>query len=146
MNDNLSPQFGSYDYHEAVAHGEHPPAMFATAKEIIKTHQLGDKGDEYTVKELLNEKLEEADARPGVGYDVPEGFIKQPKETRQSGWYGGLTKRIKKQGYDWSKPVELEASDPQSILHQGHHRVAVMRRDRPDEFFPLHYDKPSYEQ
>lgn len=145
MNDNLSPQFGSYDYHEAVAHGEHPPAMFATANEIIQTHHLGDQGD-YDTNELLDEKREDADARPGMGYNTPEEFTKEPKATRESGWYGGLTKRIKKHGYDWSKPVEIEASDPTSILQNGHHRVAVMQRDRPDEFLPLHYDKPSYEQ
>lgn len=137
--DNLSPQFGSYDYHDLVSTGDHPPAMFATAKEIIRTHHLGDMDWlQGTKRELLSEKLEEADARPGMSYDEePEEQANGPADERQSGVFGGLTQRIKEGGYDWSKPVDIRAHGEASTLFNGHHRVAVMRRDRPDEFLPL---------
>jgi hypothetical protein len=135
-------QFGSAEYHDKVARGVHPPAMFATAPEIINTHELEDTYS--TVDELLEAKQEEADARPGVGYDIPEGFTKEPEDTRQSGWFGGLTQRIKSNGYDWSKPVETEVTSTSypvpgsgAMVINGHHRLAVMHRDRPEEFLPL---------
>jgi hypothetical protein len=141
MNDNLSPQFGSYDYHDLVSTGDHPPAMFATAKEIIKTHHLGDMDEQSTKRELLHEKLENADSYPGMNYDEePEEQASGPADERQSGQFGGLTQRIKEGGYDWSKPVRIRAHGEASTLYNGHHRVAVMRRDRPDEFLPIRTD------
>lgn len=139
-NDNLSPQFGSYDYHDLVTSGDHPPAMFATAKEIIKTHHLGDMDWESSKHELLKEKLENADAFPGMNYHDVEGIDEGPADERQSGHFGGLTERIKEGGYDWSKPVDIRAHGEASTLYNGHHRIAVMRRDRPDEFLPLNTD------
>jgi len=135
--DNLSPQFGSYDYHDLVSTGDHPPAMFATAKEIIKTHHLGDMDEQSTKRELIHEKLENADAFPGMNYHDVDGVDEGPADERQSGQFGGLTQRIKEGGYDWSKPVQVRAHGEASTLYNGHHRVAVMRRDRPDEFLPI---------
>jgi hypothetical protein len=140
-NDNLSPQFGSYDYHDLVSTGDHPPAMFATAKEIIKTHHLGDMDEQSTKRELIHEKLENADSYPGMGYDEePEEQANGPADERQSGQFGGLTQRIREGGYDWSKPVRIRAHGEASTLLNGHHRVAVMRRDRPEEFLPIRTD------
>jgi hypothetical protein len=138
-------QFGSYDYHDQVERGVHPPAMFATAPEIIRTHNLDDaEGADLSKEDLLIDKLDEADSRPGMTYEEePEESQNMPPEDRQSGWYGGLTQRIKENGYDWSKPVQVRAHGSirhdqlGSTLYQGHHRLAVMNRDRPEEFLPL---------
>ena len=137
-------QFGSYDYHDAVASGVHPPAMFATATEIADTHDMADQTGDYSKEEILREKREEAEARPGVGYDVPEDFHDEPEDTRQSGWYGGLTQRIKEHGYDWSKPIEMETGVPAATITDGHHRLAVMHRYHPDQFIPLKYEEPEF--
>jgi hypothetical protein len=113
--------------------------MFATANEIIKTHNLGDAAFEgLTKSQLLSEKLDNADAREGMSYEEElDEQASGPAAERHSGMYGGLTARIKKGGYDWSKPVDIRAHGDASTLYDGHHRVAVMQRDRPDEFLPI---------
>ena len=136
-------QFGSYDYHDRLSRGVHPPALFATANEVLDTHNLADKQSEST-EELMEDKLYDADSLPGVGYDVPEEFHEEPEDERQSGWYGGLSARIKEHGYDWSKPVEAVSFGAASTISDGHHRLAVMQRDRPDEFIPLKYKEPEF--
>lgn len=129
MNSNLSLQFGSPEYHRQVVAGEHPPAMFATPQEIIDHYDMDDSYG--STEELLRAKHAEADA-------APHTYLKAPASERQSGWYGGLTQRIKESGYDWSKPVEVDPTyGPRGALVDGNHRVAVMHRDRPDEFIPI---------
>jgi hypothetical protein len=113
--------------------------MFGTASEIISHYKPADlQAYQGNVEHMLADKQEEADSRPGVGYDVPDDFAKTPKADRASGWYGGLTERIKKNGYDWSKPVDVWGMG--KLITDGHHRLAVMHRDRPEEFIPIKYD------
>jgi hypothetical protein len=113
--------------------------MFGTAEEILTHYKPADlQSYQGNMEHMLADKQEEADSRPGVGYDVPDDFAKTPKADRASGWYGGLTERIKKNGYDWSKPVDVWGMG--KLITDGHHRLAVMHRDRPEEFIPIKYD------
>lgn len=131
-------EFGSPEYHKAVRRGEHPPAMFATAPEIFLTHHLGD-ADAYPSREdMVGDKLDEADSRAGMHPDDNEFGVIAPSQ-RQSGWYGGLSNRLTKYGYDWTKPITIRNESDDLTLVDGHHRLAVMLRDRPDEFIPLEY-------
>lgn len=137
-------QFGSPEYHKAVRRRKHPPALFATAPEIFLTHRLADadEGAENNPEaktELMEEKLDEADSRAGLDPDE-EDYGKVRASQRNSGWYGGLSHRIRRSGYDWTKPLIIRNESEGLALVDGHHRLAVMMRDRPHEFLPLeHY-------
>jgi hypothetical protein len=126
---NLSHQFGSPEYFSGLANGSQTPALFATAREIVDTHHLGDMQwpvekyneetdeDEYhyfnNKHELLQHKLEES---PELSHDIA------------------------RHGFDWNK--EDMEHDPITLrgdtLLEGHHRLAAMYAHRPDEFIPIH--------
>lgn len=131
MGSSISrPQFGSKNYYRQVSSGVHPPAMFATAKELVDKHSLGDLGspvsreDEYgneyheyfdNKDDLLQHKLEDDDK---LSYDIGE------------------------HGFDWSEHVnnpyyQIEVNAENKTLTDGHHRVAAMLAYRPDEFIPF---------
>lgn len=132
-------RFGSPEYLSQVETGKHPPAMFATAPELFLTHKLSDLGENERKEDLMEEKRDEADSRAGLHPEDDEyGTVRGSQ--RQSGWYGGLSNRLRKYGYDWSKPLTVR-NEPSSglSLTDGHHRLAVMMRDRPNEFMPIEY-------
>jgi hypothetical protein len=125
---SLSPQFGSTDYYQKVISGEHPPAMFATSREIVDTHLLGDQhGGIYR-------------------YDKPNMWkFKTKEETlafkRQN--KPDLIEQIRVRGYDWSKPATIHAISNMSgvqntgMVADGHHRISAMHAHRPDEYLPI---------
>lgn len=135
-NPNLSPQFGSPEYHRRVAAGTHPPAMIATAPELVQTHHLNDiEGGRsaHTPSERL---------QYGDGWEVPfrskEDLMSYKAQDKPY-----LTEDIKKRGFDWKEPVQTghigylkELKDSVSVV-DGHHRLAAMYYHRPDEFLPV---------
>lgn len=128
MSANLSPQFGGSEYYRQVIAGEHPPAMFATAKELVDTHLLGDQyGGIYR-------------------YDKPTMHRFKSKEETLAHKLTAkpeLTQSIKEHGYDWSKPATIHAISNTSgvqnkgLINDAHHRIAAMLEHRPDEFLPI---------
>lgn len=115
--------------------------LFATAREIHNEVGYGDQLAGQSKDDLVAEKLRSADKSPE---EKPAGkdaiVLKDSDRVREDhpGHIGGLTKRIKENGYDWSKPVEVHSDfTGDTSLRDGHHRVAVMLRDRPDEFIPI---------
>jgi hypothetical protein len=129
MNSNLSPQFGSPEYLRQVTSGEHPPAMFATAREIVDTHRLGDM--EHPV-----EKYDEETGEKGYHYFNTKQELLQHKVNEAP----DLVDDIAYHGFDWNK--EDMEHDPITLrndtLVEGHHRTAAMYALRPDEFMPIH--------
>lgn len=128
MTRNLSPQFGSTEYYGKVISGEHPPALFASAGEISKTHLLGDQyGGIHRVDKPTMWK-----------FKSPEETLSFKEKNKPD-----LIEHIKERGYDWSKPVTIHAVEDTSgvkltgMLADGHHRLAAMKKHRPDEFMPL---------
>jgi hypothetical protein len=128
MTRSLSPQFGSTEYHQRVLAGGHPPAMFATAREIVDTHNFS---DQYRGLHNIN--------NPRMWAHSSKEALLEHKEHNQP----ELTKNIKEKGYDWSKPVvTYSVGSPENVKNtgvvtDGHHRIAAMLRHRPDEFLPL---------
>jgi hypothetical protein len=128
MTRNLSPQFGSAEYYGKVISGEHPPALFATAKELSDTHLLGDQyGGIHRVDKPNMWKFKSK--------EETLAFKEQNKPD--------LIEHIKERGYDWSKPATVHAIKNTSgvqntgLLADGHHRLAAMVKHRPDEFMPI---------
>jgi hypothetical protein len=135
-NPNLSPQFGSPEYHRQVSSGTHPPAMIATAPEIVQTHHLNDIEGGRSAH-TFSERLEYGD-----GWEVPfrnkEDLMSYKEKDRPH-----LTEDIKGQGFNWKEPVQAghigylhELKDSISLV-DGHHRLAAMYYHRPDEFLPI---------
>jgi len=142
MTRNLSPQFGSRDYHQQVSEGVHPPAMFAKAPEIVQTHHLND------IEGFRSAQTPEERLQHGEGWYVPfrdkEDLLKY-KEKEQP----YLTHDIKEHGFNWHSPIQAghlkydhQLDDSVSIV-DGHHRLAAMYHHRPDDFLPMqttHYE------
>jgi len=138
MTRSLSPQFGSPEYHEQVGSGDHPPAMFATAREIVDTHHLSDqyRGIHNIGKPHMWRFKTKDDLLDFKAQNKPD-----------------LVENIKKEGFDWKAPITTQSvSSPESVLNlttspesvrntgvvlEGHHRLAAMHRHRPDEFLPI---------
>jgi len=128
MTRNLSPQFGSPEYHEQVTSGEHPPAMFATAREIVDTHHLS---DQYRGLHNIDKQY--------MWRFQSKGDLMKFKEQNKP----HLTQSIKEEGYNWKHPiVSYSVQSPENVKNtgvvtDGHHRLAAMHQHRPDEFLPL---------
>jgi hypothetical protein len=125
---NLSPQFGSADYYQKVISGEHPPALFASGRELVDTHLLGDQYGgihRYDKPKMWNFKTKEDTL----------AFKRQNKPD--------LIEQIKDRGYDWTKPALIHAISNTSgvqntgMIADGHHRIAAMQAHRPDEYLPI---------
>lgn len=119
----------------------HPP-LFMTAHEIVNTHHLADGhfiGDVYDAahkglpdqsaddkRELLKEKYAES--------SLPRDESEHGSGTRDS---------IRREGYDWSQPLSLSrqvgGKTAPPMLLDGHHRLSVMFRDKPDHFVPVRH-------
>lgn len=128
MTRNLSPQFGSSEYYSQVTSGEHPPAMFATGRELVDTHLLG---DQYGGVHRVN--------KPTMwNFKTKEDTLAFKEQNKPD-----LIEHIKERGYDWSKPALIHAISNTSgvqntgLLADGHHRLAAMVKHRPDEFMPI---------
>jgi len=136
MNTNLSPQFGSQEYHQQVSGGVHPPAMIAKAHEIVETHHLND------MEGSRSAQTPEEKFQYGDGWDVPfrdKEDLLSYKEKEQP----YLTDDIKKHGFNWGSPIQAghlnndhDLNDSVSIV-DGHHRLAAMYYHRPDDFIPI---------
>jgi hypothetical protein len=143
LNRNVSQQLFAKNSDESIT-----PPFFATAPEVLSHAKLMDHrivsgqqktwddrkkawvGKEPTYESdeaLMARKVAESDNE----VDVPESL------KWKSGEFGGLTKDIAENGYNWEEPIRMDLQS--SFLTDGHHRVAVMARDRPDEFLPLRY-------
>lgn len=139
----------------------HPP-LFATGEELAKSTVHVDmaayQNQNKTTSDLLDEKYKSASVQAKFEKRLgasPEAVEKRTgmSEVGGSGTGEGVKRGIEKRGYDWSKPVPIgmqgaendggafEADGVPMMANAGH-RVAVMRKDRPDEFIPLeHYAK-----
>jgi len=108
--------------------------LFATAGEILHNYKPSELGGVYhnDVDAMLKDKQHNADSEIQIEGDEP------------GGWYGGLTDSIKEHGYDWSKPIPIWSQG--GMMMNGHHRLAVMHRDRPEEYIPLDYDMSEVHQ
>lgn len=128
-NRNLSPQFGSHEYTRQVAAGTHPPAFFASAKEIHDTHTYGDAG--------ADDMIFDKKTKGYVPTTLPSNPDKLMDYKRNED--PELTSALKKHGYDWNE-VTIH-HDPVSArndtLMDGHHRVAAMLKHRPNDYMPL---------
>lgn len=133
MAENLSPQFGSDEYHRQVAAGVHPPAMFATADELVRTHNLWDAQTTRRNKQTVLEKK----------------FLNDPE----------LTRNIQNNGYNWDHrdwsgvrgiPIQYSTSSLYPVIRDGHHRTAAMYYTRNQDWVPLAhmgvYEKDAYDQ
>lgn len=108
--------------------------LFATAREIHNEVAYGDQPSGMSKDALMTKKAMEADRTP----TPPKTEMRADLNEKYPGHYGGLTNMIKEHGYDWDKPVEVHNDFTGATeLREGHHRVAVMMRDRPDEFIPI---------
>ena len=123
-----TPEFGSREYLRQVSAGVHPPAMFATASEIVNTHDLGDIGMQVVKK------------GPDGTYDYHPILDKDELLAHKLYADADLSESIRDHGFDWGQekfdeaPVRLR----NDTLTNGHHRVAGMLAYRPDEFLRVH--------
>lgn len=126
-NKNLSGQFGTSEYFQAVADGHQPPAMFATAKELWDHTEPGDFDAPYS---QVNSQGEKEDA----WHDTKEDLYNHKLTNKPA-----VTESIKKDGYDWAKhnKADTHVTIQDDILLDGHHRVVAMHKYRPDEFIPI---------
>lgn len=136
------PEFGSPEYHKQVAEGTHPPALFATAPEIIKSHFLGDMTLSYRRKDAFgNLRRDQFGQVIQAKYGHPNALLKY-----KLGHQPLLTEDIKNFGFDWAPQGDFDRSQITTSLDYlghgptvlgGHHRLAAMNAHRPDEFIPL---------
>jgi len=122
-------QFGSPEYLRQVSAGVHPPAMFATAPEITRTHHLGD----------MDHPIE-------VGYDTPDAHYhyfstKEELLNHRLEDDTRLIHDIRDNGFDWSKEPIWHPTIRNDVFEDGHHRLAAMNAYRPDEFMPIHTER-----
>lgn len=121
-------QFGSPEYFRQVSRGTHPPAMFATAKEIVNTHHLGD------MDHPLNEGSDIDDEEDYRYAESKEDLLQHKLDNNPD-----ISESIRDYGFDWGK--EHFDDDPITVrndtLLDGHHRVANMLAYRPNEFVPI---------
>jgi hypothetical protein len=136
MSRNLSPQFGSPEYHRQVTSGEHPPAMMATPEELVQTHHLND------MEGGRSPQNEEERLQYGDGWDVPfrskEDLMSYKEQDRPH-----LTQDIKARGFNWDHPIQTahlqyhpDLKNSVSVV-DGHHRLAAMYHHRREEFLPV---------
>ncbi|CAB4124054.1 hypothetical protein UFOVP45_125 [uncultured Caudovirales phage] len=126
--DNIGQQFGTSEYFRKVAEGTHPPAMFATAREIFKHTYPGDLDAPYSSSNSQG--------------DTEDHWYEDEDHMWDHKYHDkpGLTKDLKANGYDWSKneePVTLR----DDTLQNGHHRIAALTKHRPDEFLPINTER-----
>jgi hypothetical protein len=122
-------QFGSKNYFKKVFNGTHPPAMFATPEEIIKTHELGD----------LEFPVSREDEETGLPYehyfDSKEDLLDHKLEDDHH-----LATDIENNGFDWDMHAKDEYNRmwlKRGSVADGHHRLAAMLAYRPKEFIPF---------
>jgi hypothetical protein len=133
-----SPKFGGKAYYRQVDAGTHPPALFATSREIVDTHNLGDmllypdinkkvrKGQNQpkAVKEELLESKRNDDVGVALSDSIQtRGYVDKP--TRNP--FEGIV--LTTQHYD-----DEGAGVKGPVLLGGHHRVAIMHQQDPDKF------------
>lgn len=123
-----SPQFGSKKYFSKVFRGVHPPAMFATPEEILRTHTLGDMGSPVSQEDSQGNEYHEY-------FDSPEELLHYKLQDDED-----LADDIREKGFDWSQHLKnhfnrVQVTDRE--LSDGHHRLAAMLAHRPDEFMPI---------
>lgn len=126
-NKNLSGQFGTSKYFKSVSEGKHPPALFATAREIWANTHPGDLDAPYSQENSQGEKQE-------AWYKDKKDLLEHKVSDKPS-----LTKSIKNTGYLWAHNVMTgsHVTLRNDVLTDGHHRVAAMLTHRPDEFLPI---------
>lgn len=123
-----SPQFGSKKYFSKVFRGVHPPAMFATPEEILRTHDLGDMGSPVSQEDSQGNEYHEY-------FESPEELLQYKLEDDPH-----LADDIADKGFDWSKHRDSHFDRVQvtdRALSDGHHRLAAMLEYRPKEFMPI---------
>lgn len=107
------------------------PPMFMTAREIAEHCKMGDWKTERIGAKVPEDVL---------WHKYDNAWMPQAGE-KPSGWHGGLGESIHNVGYNWEKPVHIglinEDGEFEPKLIEGHHRVAVMYHDRPDEQMPV---------
>jgi len=125
------PEFGSINYARRLINGTQPPAMFATAREIVATHALGDIG----MHVYKQGEDGEYDYNPILDNDeLLEHKVNNDPD---------LAENIRDYGFDWGQehfkedPVRLR----DETLTNGHHRVASMLKYRPDEFLRIYTER-----
>jgi hypothetical protein len=139
--------------------------LFATADEILNHAHLSDAEEFERNSDVMKRKLEEADTPlhevrqryknfTQLSANKDAGFTSKHVDAmvnEQPGWNGGLTDMIREKGYDWSQPISITSHNAEGDIEveNGHHRLAVMQRDRPNEFIPIRdsteYPSPSYQ-
>lgn len=136
------PEFGSPEYHEQVAAGVHPPALFATAPEIIKSHFLGDMTIPVRRRDAFgNLRKDQFGNVLRAKFGHPNALLKYKLGNQPL-----LTEDIKQFGFDWHPTGDHDRSQITTSLDfhghgptvlGGHHRLAAMNAHRPEEFIPL---------
>jgi len=125
--DNIGQQFGSAEYFRKVAEGTQPPAMFATAREIVHSTYPGDLDAPYSGQNSQGESEDHWYESENHLWD--HKYHERPETTES----------LKAKGYDWSAAQKTgdHVTLRNDVLQDGHHRIAAMVRHRPDEFLPI---------
>ncbi|CAB5219265.1 hypothetical protein UFOVP221_47 [uncultured Caudovirales phage] len=133
-----SPKFGGRAYYRQVDAGVHPPALFATPREIVDTHNLAD----MTFYPELKKKVRK-------GRNQPKAVKEELLESKRNDDVGqALSDSINTRGYvdkPTQNPYEAIVLGAQHyedknagikgpVLLGGHHRVAIMHEQDPDKF------------
>lgn len=103
--------------------------MFMSAREIVNTYRLGD-------AKLPQQTLSVKESLLKVKAALAEG----PSKERWEGQSAGVAASIRSQGYSWSSPVVINHDSPHGpAVMNGHHRLAYMYENHPDEPIPLNH-------
>jgi hypothetical protein len=107
--------------------------MFMTARDLVNSYRLGDaKSPKQTIESKESLLAMKASSAEG------------PSRENWPGASRGVAASIRENGYDWDRrPVVISHDSPHgAALMNGHHRVAYMYFNHPDEHIPVkHYTR-----